>query len=295
MSDMQLKTPTELNALALADYAEATVFVENISFISRSRLRDLLLNSLGVDESELDVWLDLLLNEVTRRTQLAPLSYPFIEREGGISRNTSVDPAVYEFLLWLSISHIFRENREQGHVEGKFNHLVEIAIKTYLGPDARASQIAASSKDRGRNFRQAIIQLANDMNLKEGSVPPRPARKDGGVDVVGWRPFKDRRSGYVILLCQCTVQVEWPPKARDIVIDIWRAWIDIARDPITALVIPFAVPMDFELWDELRRTTTMLFDRFRLCELIDPALLDDAGPFRTWNATERTRLCRDEA
>ena len=114
--------------------------------------------------------------------------------------------------------------------------------------------------------------------------------KDGGVDVVVWHPFGDRRSGFVVLLCQCTVAKDWTYKARDIVVDKWNGWIDFGKDPLTAIAVPYALPQTFDQWDELRRTVNIIFDRMRLVELLRVDAFDNLAEIRVWNGKERSLL-----
>ena len=82
--------------------------------------------------------------------------------------------------------------------------------------------------------------------------------------MVAWIPFVDRREAFLVVLAQCTVQLEWHNKGRDLVVDRWRGWIDFGKDPGTCLAVPFASAPGYVLWDEVRRTTHLVFDRIRL-------------------------------
>jgi hypothetical protein len=113
--------------------------------------------------------------------------------------------------------------------------------------------------------------------------------KDGGVDVVCWRPFRDGRAGFAVLQCQCTVRANWWSKDDDVVIEKWRGRIDFGKDPIIALAIPFAVDAAFDQWDEVRRSVHVLLDRMRLCELITPVRVPDLDRIATWVEAERGR------
>ena len=114
--------------------------------------------------------------------------------------------------------------------------------------------------------------------------------KDGGVDVVVWHPFRDGRSGFVVILCQCTVAKDWTHKAKDIVDGKWTGWIDFGLPPVTAIAVPFAVPSTFDRWDELRRTVTIVLDRVRLLELIRTEAVADLKAIQEWNRRERLLL-----
>ena len=140
------------------------------------------------------------------------------------------------------------------------------------------------------SFPDAVSWLADLFNLGTGSSTPRPRRKDGGVDVIAWRPFRDGRAGYAIVLCQCTAQLNWVPKAKDIVLGQWRGWIDLGLDPLTALAVPFAVSTTFDRWDELKRTVNIILERIRLCELLSLVPIERLEDIRRWTEAERELL-----
>ena len=128
------------------------------------------------------------------------------------------------------------------------------------------------------------------MNLPKGGGSPRKTGGDGGLDVIVWRPFRDRRSGFIVLLAQCTVQRDWVIKAKDLTEDIWRGWIDIGKNPHLALAIPFVIPLKYEKWDELRRLVHTLLDRLRLAELLQNAQPEKQGNMQAWIASEVIRM-----
>lgn len=128
------------------------------------------------------------------------------------------------------------------------------------------------------------------LGLGKGTGYRQPTKKDGGVDVVAWRPFRDKRAGFVTVLAQCTVRIDWVDKARDIVPDLWTGYIDFGKSPITSLVVPFAIPRSFERWDELRRTVWLVIDRLRLCELLEKAEIKFRDDLQSWFEKETDYL-----
>ena len=257
--------PTSLEGCSLADWAEAQIFVEKRRSLSRSSLRERLRGNLFNDGEDLDVQLDLLMAEVDRRKDAAQALYPFVCTDrGSVSRIEMVDETPYEFLLWLSISPAYRAQERFGEIDQFFDDLVKQGLIAYLGPNAKGVCFGFPSRDgRPRGFKEAVSWLASLLGLRTGLMPRRSKVKDGGVDVVVWKPFRDQRSGFIVILCQCTVQKDWTGKAKDIVVGKWRGWIDFGHDPVTAIAVPFAIPPTFERWDELRRTVHIVLDRMR--------------------------------
>ena len=289
--ESQVSAPTSTDACSLADWAESLMFVEDRKNLSRSSLRQRARASLFFDRDDLDFHVDLLLSEVERRKKRAEAAYPFDWTETGLLRASVLDEAPYEFLLWLAVSPIYREEDRFDEIDVLFDTLVKHALIVYLGPNATGVRFGfPSSEGRPSGFPEGVSWLAKLLRLQTGSGVARPQLKDGGVDVVVWHPFQDGRSGFVVILCQCTVAKNWTPKAKDIVADIWRGWIDFGRDPLTAIAVPFAIPQTFDRWDELRRTVNIILDRMRLVELIQVNTLDDLAAIREWNDKERSML-----
>lgn len=289
-TESSLQPPASLDGPALADWAEAAIFIEERRRLSRSALRQRLRNDFADD---VEFHLDLLFGEVARRVHLGGECYPFTEAIAGLVRRDDCDDAPYEFLLWLSVSPRYRVEKRFDEIDELFDSLVKHALRSYLGPGSLAVRFAHPSSDgRPRNFPEAIRWLAALLRLGVGPAIPRPRRKDGGVDVVAWRPFRDGRTGFLIILCQCTAQLNWPPKAKDIVVGQWRGWIDLGLNPLTALAVPFSVGASFDRWDEVRRTVHIVLDRLRLCELISSPELDPkyVEQLAYWSSAERSLL-----
>lgn len=289
--ESQISAPTTLDGSSLADWAESAMFIEQRQYMSRASLRHRLRIALSTEGDEIELGVDLLLSEVVRRDQIASQTYPFNETVEGLARKGIPDEALYEFLLWLSVSPRYRQEHRYREIDEPFDTLVKQALIRCLSPNAKGVRFAFPSSDgRPPGFPEAVHWLAQLLNLSSGAAIPRPRVRDGGVDLVAWRPFRDRRTGFIVVLCQCTVEENWPPKAKDIVVGKWNGWIDFGLNPLTVLAIPFAVPMAFDRWDELRRTVNIILDRLRLCELLGPEPIDNIEEIRTWTQAERHLL-----
>ena len=267
------------------------MFAEDRSNLSRASLRIRLRSGLYIEGEELELQLDLLLSEVDRRRKRAEAAYPFACTEIGVSRIRTIEAAPYEFLLWLAVSPIYRQQDRYAEIDELFDNLVRQALRVYMGPNSTGVRFGSpASGGRPAGFPAAVKWLASLLRLQTGAAVPRPKRRDGGVDVVVWHPFRDGRTGFVVILCQCTVAHDWTPKAKDIVPGIWNGWIDFGRDPLTAIAVPFSIPQAFNQWDELRRTVNIILDRMRIVELIESNALDDLAAIQTWNSKERSLL-----
>lgn len=131
--------------------------------------------------------------------------------------------------------------------------------------------------------------MAGRMNVRIGNSYRPPYNKDGGVDVVAWRPFPDGRSGFPVLLVQCTLERDYAHKAGDVDTRVWSGWLALDVDPSTALAIPEVVAAGEE-WNALAARTVVL-DRIRLAALIGvPTDGSSADPAFEWAADVLTDL-----
>jgi hypothetical protein len=242
-------------------------------------------------DAELDVALEFVLREVGRRRALAREAYPFEEVGGGIELRNADGALPYVFMLCASASPLVRRERRYAEIDGLFDSLVLDALCVYLGQHSRGVRFGfPPSGGRPTGFYDALDWLAARMGLHRGPSRAKPDRKDGGVDVVAWSPFSDGRTGFVTLLAQCTVQLDWTPKARDTIPDVWNGWLDLGKIPMTCLAIPHAIPPVFEKWDEIRRTVHVLLERFRLASLLASKPLTSRAEALAWVKNELARL-----
>lgn len=272
------------------------MLIEERRAISRADLR-----RRGQSADVSDVELDLLMREVESRTMWAPTIYPFRTDGSRIHLMPDIESVWYEYLLLASLPEApFRASRRFARVEYALDALTTEALMALLGPTAESVQFAwPSSPDRPSRFPDAVAWLADRLDLPEGSGLRPPRKKDGGVDVVAWRKFRDDRNAYTVVLAQTTLQMSFGPKARDIVPDQWKAWIAFGVDPMRALVVPHAITAGDTAWDDAHYSVHLIIDRFRLCELLEDrdlshlALKDGselAGRVRKWIQAEYDAL-----
>ena len=203
-----------------------------------------------------------------------------------------VSATIYTFLLMLSVSFSpVRREKRYSETDVWFDQLVLNVLIAYLGEGSGGVRFGSpASGDRPTSFPDAVKWLAGLLGLSEGAGDPAPAVKDGGVDIVVWKQFADRRSSFLIVLAQVTAQEDWRSKFGDLLLKRWHGWIDFGADPVTALAIPFAVSLDWERWDDLRRATTLLLDRLRLCEYAKGEQFAQLVEVADWVEQERQRM-----
>jgi len=208
------------------------------------------------------------LKSMERRQALLGSKYPFEVNDLAVVLQESRVISVYTYLLSISRptnSLPWQSPTPTNEESDLFENLVANILRDYLGNSSEAVPFGWPSKfGRPQEFYLAIEWLANLMGVKLGQAYRPPRRKDGGVDVVAWRPFKDKRTGFPIYLVQCTLQKDFVSKSRDIDLRLWAGWLELERDPITILALPKAVAPG-EPWNEVT-ANAIIFDRIRLTD-----------------------------
>lgn len=261
--------------------------------LSRANLRRAIRTATMQQDAEVEVACDFILREVRRRRRLAEGAYPFDEVDGGVEMLAVRNALPYVFMLCASTSPLLRQEKRYAEIDALFDNLVLDALKVYMGGTARGVRFAWPRSDGApANFYKALDWLASRMGVQRGPSREKPDRKDGGVDIVVWSPFEDRRTGFVTVLAQCTVQFDWTPKAGDTIPDVWNGWLDLGKSPLTCLAIPHVTPPAFEKWDQVRRTVHIVLERFRLASLLAASHLRLEAETRAWVDKELGRLSR---
>jgi hypothetical protein len=294
MSHPGLLVPVDSHdEVGLTDWFEAVMLSDQLEHLSKSRIRSYIREIFSEENAETSV--EAVLAEVGRRKFLCSDAYPFSQDYAGVNFKKGMAGSAYLFMLCLSVSKAFRTQARFKETDELFDLLVLDALERYLGPGCEGMRFGSpASGGRPRNFRDGIAWLALKMNLPVGPGGARKTAGDGGMDVAVWRHFRDKRSGFLTLLAQCTVQVEWFEKSRDLNEDSWRGWLDFGKNPHLALAIPFVIPHPFNKWDELRRNVHSILDRLRLCELLGNVELRGALKTSRWTSAEVKRFGRSK-
>ena len=251
----------------LADIVESIVFSLDANSAGDQQIQ-FYLDRVTMGESPR---LDLALNAMKRRERILGDQYPFDVLDFAIRRKKNWKELPYTFLLVMSPGGLFRDlmnSEEISQTAINFELMSCEAIKSFLGNGAQAVRFAwPSDVGRPAEFPEAMKWLAKKMNLQLGSGYRQPRRKDGGVDIVAWRPFKDKKSAFPIVLVQCTIQTDLLNKSNDIDVRNWSVWLEMTSDPSTILCVPQILPNNNEVWNELA-LKNMIFDRLRVVETI---------------------------
>jgi hypothetical protein len=192
-----------------------------------------------------DIW-----SELDRRQLLYGEKPPFIVDP------SSVIPTIKwennpEYMMCLLLSIL--GNSEDATATGKlFERLSSEAIKNYLG---------GCTIIYGHPSKQTVKDIANNL-YERFNFPPSPNFKDRGLDVIGWKPFEDRRPSQVVILFQCAAGKNWKSKLRDLPIDAWCNYIAWGVKPIRGFILPQIVP--HKEFEDCSCDAGVLIDRARI-------------------------------
>lgn len=282
---MPLPAPARQSDEITADWLETRLTVTGSRGIGAVQARELLVRDAGVTEASAG----MALNAMARRRSILGRRYPFEVASVGI-RRVAPDPTLYEVLLLLSAPSAGFKNASSALEESSvlFENLVCSALRSLLGAESFAIRFGwPSAEGRPREFASAISWLAERMGTHLGRAYRPPRRKDGGVDVVAWRPFPDGKPGFPIMLVQCTLERDFVHKSRDIDRRIWAGWLAFDADPLAVLAIPHVVAST-EDWREMASNVIVL-DRIRLTSLLDGSSASPSDPW-AWLATQAATL-----
>ncbi|MGR4893209.1 hypothetical protein ACIPPQ_19430 [Sphingopyxis sp. LARHCG72] len=142
-------------------------------------------------------------------------------------------------------------------------------------------------------FGKALEDLCSKLGFGRAKNPPPPglpiAAKDDQIDVVGWRAFRDRRNGTLLIICQAATGNDWDTKSVKPHLGAFTDWFDQSpyREAMASLAVPFPVhhevdDRDGEDYDEavfnalqrLNHRHGVVLDRLRITESVSPIASD---------------------
>ncbi len=239
-------------------------------------------------ESYLDGFLLDIWNELRRRNALYEnLMYDI--RDNSITKiHESTEPHIMLLLLSLYGAN------QVGNGTKLFEYLSAEALKKYLSGEVYVLgwPVEGLSEDENNTKLGSMIKdICSKAN--ERYIESPPARyNDRGVDVIGWKPFHDCRSGQIIYLMQCAAGKRGFFEKKAIPLGSWEEYAHWANKTNTAFSVPKIVK-DNELWHDKTKELGIIFDRVRIIKLIshndiDNELLND---IIKWNSNRLKEVC----
>lgn len=264
---MAIDSLRSLSSEETADLIESILLCDEANSLGFTQLQ----KSVQQHSEAPDAQFEFALSTISRRGKRYGFSYPFELTSSAFKKINDPTQHVYSHLLCSSPNTLFRESMTTAELinEGdKFEETVGKALTFILGESTSTINFGWPSRSgRPKEFPDAIVWLAEKLGVRVGHGYRSPRRKDGGVDVISWRPFSDGKTAFPVMLTQCTIQRDLYSKSSDIDIRLWSTWLGLLRDPITCLAFPFFLPGNSEEWEELS-LRHLILDRGRLLELL---------------------------
>ena len=263
----------KIHIAALANWIEAsTVFVDGS--LSSSDVADVLFENDIYDQGNADEQassdriIEDAFSEIGRRSNWLAASSPFQVQGRRIrSQITAWDQDVpYSFCMTLAMAGYYTDwaspfgnnYNEQGRL---FEELTGEALRLYGWTVLKTGWNGASQP---ADLERVIVSIAASLGDVTGNVPrwKDPEAKDGGLDLVCYKPFADGRGGKPVFLTQCASGANWIGKLHQPDIELWKKFVDFSGQPQRAFAMPFALSDD----DFRRRCLNqgMFLDRYRL-------------------------------
>lgn len=286
-------TPTaKATSYELADYLELLCFITNDGVSITNAHRQINYISDEIDEEDFnedDKLYDSLqeaLKEIDRRAKVCREKYPFSTDNNSIVPNTDCTEThklIYKYLL-LATRLNMTDHKFVGEVNGTlvFEFLASLVAKEYFGNKAESIVF-------GTGVQGGFKDKVNDLTLKigEGGKYKDPEdcthdEKDGGLDIVVWKPFSDKRRGKVIGFGQCKTGTEWRNEAgRLSPHDFCSIYFD--RQPYVTPVKMFFICETFKNnYETLSTKAGVIFDRCRIMDFLPEIPEDLFNKIKTW-------------
>jgi hypothetical protein len=248
----------------IADWLEIAIIASGQKGNTNHKLEEWANSLCGLSDFQVAAGLKI----IERRSAILKDSYPFEINEYAVVFHKERLNSGYTYLLAISrpsYSATWQNSSPTQEDSDLFEEFVAKVLTSYLGLNSHALAFGWPSKlGRPQEFHLAIEWLAAKMGIEPGTAFRPPRRKDGGVDVVAWKNFGDKRSGFPVYLVQCTLQRDFLSKSRDIDLRLWAGWLEMDRDPLVILAVPKTISPG-ELWNEISANAIVL-DRIRLTE-----------------------------
>ena len=209
------------------------------------------------------------------------------QRWGGIPKSVSISSSRIEssnewqedpiraFFLLLSALRIFPDwakNHQSHAVQGNlFERVVELICPNLL-PGWAIFRVGWSSNNT-QNIPQIVRELCSRLHTSGATDLSEwisPSAKDGGLDIVCYRPFSDEREAVPVFFLQCASGKSWRDKVKTPNADIWQKYLNSAVRPSTGIAAPFVVG-EKELRMAALTGQVIVFDRLRMLDAINAA------------------------
>lgn len=269
------------------DLIELYSFIYNIELTSSdiARILDIQVDtSLELGEEEIVEERDEAESEtqdfftlLKERRDLFDEDYPFIVENDyhSIKLKSSLSNKQKIYLVLLCSSNLKRFKEFQKDLTNDFEKISFYSFENKFGQIGIVKEFGNNEEYSESKTIAKIRSLASELNVvpreeRMGRHISEYSTKDRGLDLAIWSPFKDKIPNMFIMLVQCASGANWKNKLaenRKIC-----TFLDINK---SILNFGFAIPFEFsnfkdefEFFDDIESSDSIIFDRSRLLESI---------------------------
>ena len=256
------------------DWVEGSLLFKGETRISRTAILDVLCETDTYnDQGFASAWLDDVWSELERRQRLLDGAAPFDVEARAITHKLAWDrvPA-YAFCLLASL-HQTSATWRPPYTKAKLakHYALQGALFERISEEALRSagwQTYRTGWSSGNAARLPAVVAGIALQVGESehanwTTNVSPNANEAGLDVVFFREFADRRSGFPIYLTQCAAGADWDTKLHTPILSVWRKLNPLRGASAKAFALPNSLGPE-----EHRRITVkvdgLVFDRYRL-------------------------------
>ena len=216
------------------------------------------------------------LGEIDARKVRCNNRYPFATRQNSILLDPVCeehDKLVYLYLLFATRNNMSR-NKIKVTIDGTllFEEISSLIIKNYWGDRAESFAFGTSSSG---GFRAKIEEII--AKIKEGVKYKDPEEtthdeQDGGLDIVVWKSFSDKRKSKLIGFGQCKTGTEWRTSvALPLPEQFCQTYLS-EMPYLNPVKIFFTAEVCIQNYEAHARKAGLFFDRCRLMDFLPKQL-----------------------
>lgn len=257
----------------------------------------------GVQEEEgVDLLAEAVFDELERRSDACPNSYPFrIGNRGQSARfvgdgTGDTHHAIYAFMLLATRLNMNVDRMHDG-IDGTavFEELAAESVRGYLGARSKSLVFGAAGQDAGFAGRvdDLCARISEGGGFSDHGGGGR-RQKDGKLDVVAWTPFLDGLPGKLVIFGQCKTGTHFKDQLAELQPDDFCSkWFQsqLAVTPVRAFFVTEALPRS--RWRNTAVDAGLLFDRCRIADFINGASDEVLDKARAWTAAAWARRGTD--
>lgn len=236
--------------------------------------------SAEIDDSQ-ERSLSELFRTLNYRQSMFEEHYPFIVTDDSIKlkevEHLTKENKLYIVLLCCANLKKFTK-KTQSKLTEEFEEITYTSIKKFL-PQFELKRMGSNSDYRG-NTSDKLKLLATDLNIstQDDQIDnlAKTASKEKGVDLFGWKKFKDKIPNMLMIAIQCACGEKTDYKINEP--ENYHNYLNFDKfksKPVVVLSVPKAIsiaPNSIKDKLEVIKTNNLFFDRLRLMEYIDNTL-----------------------